>query len=48
MMDAWLNHARGALKLLELRGMKQFESAAGRRLFASTRLQIVSYSSVTS
>ncbi|GFN19186.1 Zn(II)2Cys6 transcription factor [Aspergillus tubingensis] len=40
MMDAWLNHARGALKLLELRGMKQFESTAGRRLFASTRLQI--------
>ncbi|TPR01847.1 Got1/Sft2-like family protein [Aspergillus niger] len=40
MMAAWLNHARGALKLLELRGTKQFESAAGRRLFSSTRLQI--------
>ncbi|RDH29333.1 hypothetical protein BDQ94DRAFT_182352 [Aspergillus welwitschiae] len=40
MMAAWLNHARGALKLLELRGRKQFESAAGRRLFSSTRLQI--------
>ncbi|GKZ28573.1 hypothetical protein AbraIFM66950_009464 [Aspergillus brasiliensis] len=35
-----LSMYEGALKLLELRGMKQFESAAGWRLFTSTRLQI--------
>ncbi|KAE8344426.1 hypothetical protein BDV24DRAFT_160572 [Aspergillus arachidicola] len=31
----------GAIKLLELRGVKQFESAAGLGLFNSARLQIV-------
>ncbi|KAB8265439.1 hypothetical protein BDV32DRAFT_144732 [Aspergillus pseudonomiae] len=40
MMDAWLNHARGAIKLLELRGVKQFESPTGLGLFNSARLQI--------
>lgn len=47
MMEAWLNHAQGAIKLLELRGVKQFESPTGLGLFNSARLQIVSQSSVT-
>ncbi|RAQ56542.1 hypothetical protein COH20_005660 [Aspergillus flavus] len=41
MMEAWLNHAQGAIKLLELRGVKQFESPTGLGLFNSARLQIV-------
>ncbi|GMF67851.1 unnamed protein product [Aspergillus oryzae] len=47
MMEAWLNHVQGAIKLLELRGVKQFESPTGLGLFNSARLQIVSQSSVT-
>lgn len=44
-MNAWLNHARGAIKLLELRGAKQLESSTGLELFRRARIQIVSHSS---
>lgn len=43
MMHGWVNHVRGAIKLLELRGEKQLASAVGMELFTVVRLQSVSY-----
>ena len=42
-MHGWVNHVRGAIKLLELRGEKQLISAVGMELFTVVRLQSVSY-----
>ncbi len=42
MMHGWVNHVRGAIKLLELRGEKQLASAVGMELFTVVRLQSVS------
>jgi hypothetical protein len=41
MMDRWLNHVKGAMRLLELRGMKQLETTAGLELFTLIRMQLV-------
>lgn len=41
MMGCWLNHVRGAMKLLELRGVKQLESTAGLELLTLIRMQVV-------
>lgn len=43
MVHGWVNHVRGAIKLLELRGEKQLASAVGIELFTVVRLQSVSY-----
>lgn len=37
-----MNHARGAMKLLELRGEEQLKTAAGLEIFTTVRLQVVS------
>ncbi|OKL60877.1 hypothetical protein UA08_03736 [Talaromyces atroroseus] len=39
LMHAWMNHVRGATKLLELRGIDQLDSHTGLELFTLVRLQ---------
>ncbi|KAJ5537878.1 C6 zinc finger domain protein [Penicillium frequentans] len=38
-MDGWLNHVQGAMRLLELRGVEQLDSDLGVELFTTVRLQ---------
>jgi len=40
-MISWLQHIRGAISLLKLRGNKQLETHIGRRLFVQLRTSIV-------
>lgn len=40
-MDGWLNHVHGAMRLLELRGVEQLNSNVGVELFTTIRLQNV-------
>ncbi|KAJ5988362.1 C6 zinc finger domain protein [Penicillium waksmanii] len=40
MMEGWLNHVQGSMKLLELRGTEQLESKRGLELFTLIRMQI--------
>jgi hypothetical protein len=42
MIEGWLNHVQGSMKLLELRGTGQLESRRGLELFTLIRMQIVS------
>ncbi|KAJ5570578.1 uncharacterized protein N7459_010008 [Penicillium hispanicum] len=39
LMRTWSNHAKGAMKLLELRGVEQLSSPTGLELFTIVRLQ---------
>ncbi|KAJ5950096.1 hypothetical protein N7454_001680 [Penicillium verhagenii] len=38
-MDRWLNHVKGGMRLLELRGVDQLNTTAGVELFTTVRLQ---------
>lgn len=42
MMEGWLNHVEGSMKLLESRGTGQLGSKRGLELFTLVRMQIVS------
>lgn len=41
-MDGWLNHVQGAMRLLEIRGVEQLDSDLGLELFTTVRFQHVS------
>lgn len=41
-MDGWLNHVQGAMRLLEIRGVEQLDTDLGVELFTTVRLQNVS------
>ncbi|KAJ5633069.1 hypothetical protein N7490_009408 [Penicillium lividum] len=38
-MDRWVNHVQGGMRLLELRGVEQLNSDTGAQLFTSIRMQ---------
>lgn len=40
-IDSWTNHIRGAVALLELRGVEQLQDPDGLQLFLQLRYQIV-------
>jgi hypothetical protein len=42
-MASWLQHMRGAMSLLKLRGDQQLETHIGRRLFVQMRTNVVSH-----
>lgn len=40
-INRWLNHVDGAMKLLEMRGLAQLAGPVGLEMFSQLRLQIV-------